>query len=196
MRFLLVVALAALVCGYILWPADEAVKTASDTKMKEIVVLETSKGNIEVELDREKAPATVENFVGYVKGGFYDGTIFHRVISDFMIQGGGFTPDGGQKQTKAQIKLESKNGLKNVVGTIAMARTNDPDSATSQFFINVKDNGMLDYAPGNQGYAVFGKVVSGMDVVNKIRVVKTATRDRMGDWPVEDVIIRKAYIKQ
>jgi peptidyl-prolyl cis-trans isomerase B (cyclophilin B) len=131
-----------------------------------------------------------------VSEGFYDGTVFHRVIPGFMIQGGGFTPDGAQKPTHGQIKLESSNGLKNKVGTIAMARTSIPDSATSQFFISIADNGFLDYAPGNDGYAVFGMVTKGMDVVNAIAAVKTSTRDGNGDWPVEDVVIKKVSVKK
>jgi len=160
------------------------------------VIIETSMGNIEIELDSENAPVSVENFLRYVNEGFYDGTVFHRVISNFMIQGGGFNPDGSQKDTHDPIKLESDNGLKNLKGTIAMARTNVPDSATSQFFINVVDNDFLNAAPGNDGYAVFGKVVSGMDVVDKIKSVKTTTKQGMSDWPVEDVLIEKVYLKQ
>ncbi|MCG2719409.1 MAG: peptidyl-prolyl cis-trans isomerase [Nanoarchaeota archaeon] len=160
----------------------------------EVVVLETSKGIIEVELDREHAPITVENFLSYVNEGFFEGTIFHRVISGFMIQGGGFLPDGSQKETKAPIKLESNNELKNVVGTIAMARTMVPDSATSQFFINTVDNDFLNYAPGNDGYAVFGKVIVGMDVVKAIEAVETSSNGANQDWPVEDVVIEKAYL--
>jgi len=168
-----------------------------ETDMKEIVVLETSKGNIEIELDRENAPVTVENFLGYVNSGFYDGTVFHRVISSFMIQGGGFTGEGVEKETNPPIKLESDNGLKNSRGTVAMARTNQPDSATSQFFINVADNPFLDYAPGNDGYAVFGKVVSGMDVVDEIKSVQTTTKyGAYQDWPVEDIVITRAYVKK
>ena len=170
-------------------------KIVEVNKMKEMVVFETSKGNIEVELYRDKAPATVENFVRYVREGQYDGTVFHRVIPNFMIQGGGFLPNGSEKRTHAPIKLESRNGLSNKNGTIAMARTNAPDSATCQFFINVKDNGFLDYAPGNPGYAVFGKVVVGMDVVMGITKVKTSSRGPYDDWPVEDVVIKKAYMK-
>lgn len=168
-----------------------------ETQMKtgNVVVIETSMGTIEVQLDKEKAPITVANFLKYVNEGFYDGTIFHRVIPGFMVQGGGFTPDGGEKKTHDPIKLESANGLKNTLGTVAMARTSVPDSATSQFFINVADNGFLDFSSGNPGYAVFGKVTSGMDVVNKIVAVKTSTRSGNGDWPVEDVVIKKVYIK-
>jgi peptidyl-prolyl cis-trans isomerase B (cyclophilin B) len=161
----------------------------------EIVVYETTKGNIEIELNRAKAPVTVDNFVKYVKDGFFDGTIFHRVIPGFMIQGGGFTPDGTQKRTRQPIKLESKNGLKNAAGTIAMARTNDPDSATSQFFINLIENSFLNASPGNQGYAVFGSVTAGMENVKAIAAVKTGPRGPHQDWPEEDVVIKRAYIK-
>lgn len=161
----------------------------------DILVLETSKGTIEVELDRANAPVTVENVVSYADKGFYDETVFHRVIPNFMIQGGGFTVEGEEKETKAPIKSEASNGLKNLRGTIAMARTNDPNSATSQFFINTVDNGFLDYGPGNPGYTVFGKVVSGMEVVDAIADVRTDGRGFHQDWPVEDVVIKKAYIK-
>jgi cyclophilin family peptidyl-prolyl cis-trans isomerase len=161
-----------------------------------VVVMETSKGIIEIELDAKNAPITTENFVTYVKEGYYDGLIFHRVIPNFMVQGGGFYPNGTQKATKAPIKLESRNGLKNMRGTIAMARTNVPDSATSQFFINTVDNSFLNYAPGSDGYAVFGKVISGMDVVDQIEKMKTANKSGMADWPVETVTIKKVYLKQ
>jgi peptidyl-prolyl cis-trans isomerase B (cyclophilin B) len=167
-----------------------------DDKMSEVVVIETSMGNFEIELNREKAPITVENFITYVNEGFYDGVIFHRVIKNFMVQGGGFTPDGNQKDTHAEIKLESQNGLKNNKGTVAMARTNVPDSASSQFFINVVNNDFLNYAPGNDGYAVFGEVITGMDTVEKIKAVKTTTKTGMADWPVDDVVITKAYMKE
>lgn len=159
------------------------------------VVLETNKGNIEIALDKQNAPVTVENFIAYVDSGFYEGTVFHRVIPGFMIQGGGFLPEGTKKATNDPIVLESGNGLKNEAGTIAMARTNAPDSATSQFFINTVDNPFLDYGPGNPGYAVFGKVVSGMDVVKSIESVKTNVNGPHQNWPVEDVIIEKAYLK-
>mgnify|MGYP002628735082 CR=1 FL=1 len=161
----------------------------------EVVVFETSEGIIKVKLDRENAPITVENFVGYVNEGFYDGLVFHRVMSGFMIQGGGFTPDGNQKETRDEIKLESQNGLSNDRGTIAMARTNVPDSASSQFFINLVDNGFLNYGPGNDGYAVFGKTIEGLDVVDAIGAVETTTKKGMGDWPVEEVVITKAYME-
>ncbi|MFA6073557.1 MAG: peptidylprolyl isomerase [Candidatus Woesearchaeota archaeon] len=161
-----------------------------------IVVLETTQGTIEVELNKDKAPISTENFLSYVKEGHYDGTIFHRIIPNFMVQGGGFLPNGTQKSTHAPIKLESKNGLKNSKGTIAMARTMVPDSATSQFFINTVNNDFLDYRSGNDGYAVFGKVVSGIDVVDKMNSVKTSNKGPNQDWPVEDIVILKAYIKE
>ncbi|MCZ4408973.1 peptidylprolyl isomerase [Cryomorphaceae bacterium 1068] len=159
----------------------------------EYVVIETNKGNISLELDPNKAPITVANFMAYVDAGFYDNTVFHRVIDGFMIQGGGFTDEGDRKETRDPIILESENGLKNDVGTIAMARTNAPNSATAQFFINLKDNGFLNYAPGNAGYAVFGKVTSGMDVVNEIRKAETTVKKGMSDWPEEEVIMTKVY---
>jgi len=167
----------------------------NNMKNQEIVVMETSLGTIEIELNRTAAPITVENFLSYVNRGFYDGTVFHRVISNFMIQGGGFTSDGAEKETEAPIKLESKNGLSNDRGTIAMARTNVPDSATSQFFISVVDNDFLNYAPGNPGYAVFGQVIKGMEIVDKIKMVKTSSSP-MPDWPVNDVLIKKVYLKK
>jgi peptidyl-prolyl cis-trans isomerase A (cyclophilin A) len=159
---------------------------AQETK-NPVVVITTSAGDITVELDPVRAPTTVKNFLEYVDSGHFDGTIFHRVISGFMIQGGGFTPDLRQKQTKPPIKLEAGNGLSNLRGTIAMARTNDPNSATSQFFINHKDNKQLDTYGG--GYAVFGKVTEGIDVVDKIAAVPKATKNGMDDVPVETVTI-------
>jgi cyclophilin family peptidyl-prolyl cis-trans isomerase len=165
-----------------------------------IVKLETSMGDIVIELDREAALVTTANFLEYASEGFYDGTIFHRVIRGFMIQGGGFTKKMEKKQTHDPIVNEAKNGLSNVRGTIAMARTNDPDSATSQFFINHVDNTPLDYIKDrNPGYAVFGKVIEGMDVVDAIAAVKTTRRknkdgDIMDDVPVEPVIITSATI--
>ena len=137
------------------------------------VELKTNMGVITLELYADKAPKTVENFLQYVKDGHFKGTIFHRVIPGFMIQGGGFTVDFAQKKTRAPVQNEANNGVKNDVGTIAMARTSDPNSATAQFFINVNDNQPLNFAPGNDGYAVFGKVVKGMDVVKKIEAVET-----------------------
>lgn len=157
-----------------------------------VYIIKTSAGDIKVELDAEKAPKTVANFNEYVKSGHYDGTIFHRVIDNFMIQGGGFTADLKQKPTRSPISIESDNGLKNKKGTLAMARTSDPNSATSQFFINVKDNDFLDFrdkSPSGYGYAVFGKVVDGMDVVDKIKKVKTTSKSMYQDVPVEDVVI-------
>ncbi len=161
---------------------------------KQIVMLETSMGNIKIELDSANAPKTVENFVQYANDGFYDGTVFHRVIDGFMVQGGGFTTEGTEKETNDPIELESGNGLKNVRGTVAMARTMVPDSATSQFFINLVENDFLDKAPGNDGYAVFGKVIEGMDVVDSIGKVSTGANGFHSDWPVEDVIIEKVYL--
>ena len=137
---------------------------------------------------------TVKNFIRYAEEGFYDGTIFHRVIPNFMIQGGGFKSDMQQKKTHEQIVNEAKNGLKNDRGTIAMARTNDPNSATAQFFINHRNNDSLNYSPQNPGYAVFGKVIEGMDVVDKIAAVKTSQKGPHGDVPVEPVVIKSARV--
>ena len=156
------------------------------------VKLATSKGDIILELNESKAPLSVANFVQYIKDGHYDGTTFHRVIGNFMIQGGGFTPDMKQKDTRAPIKNEWKNGLKNTRGTISMARTSVADSATSQFFINVVDNGGLDLPRDGAAYAVFGRVIGGMDVVDAIRNVRTGIKGGMRDVPVEDVMITKA----
>ena len=155
------------------------------------LVMETSQGTITIELEDDKAPITVKNFLGYVDEKFYDNTIFHRVIPTFMIQGGGFEPGMRQKATKGQIKNESSNGLKNARGTVAMARTNVPDSATSQFFINLKDNSFLnkEEAQDDVGYCVFGKVIDGQDVVDKIKAVRTANKGGHGDVPVQDVVI-------
>ena len=152
--------------------------------------LNTSEGYIELALDKEKAPISVENFVTYVEEGHYDGTIFHRVIKNFMIQGGGFDASMNRKTTRAAIKNEAKNGLKNKRGSVAMARTASVDSATSQFFINVKDNTFLDHGVRDYGYAVFGEVVKGMNVVDKI----TETRVGRRDQPAEDIIINSAVI--
>ena len=158
------------------------------------VVMETSFGNMTIELDGDKAPVSVANFLGYVDEKYYDGTVFHRVIPNFMIQGGGFEPGMRQKKTKAAIVNESSNGVGNKRGTLAMARTNAPNSATSQFFINVKDNGFLNQpqAKDGNGYAVFGKVISGMEVVDKIKVVPTGP----GDVPNTPVIIKKATVEK
>jgi len=162
------------------------------------VAMETSLGNIVLELDQEKAPKTVENFLHYAEDGFYNGTIFHRVIGSFMIQGGGFSADFQQKKTQAPIPNEANNGLKNIRGSIAMARTSDPQSATAQFFINAKDNGFLDYkesTPQGWGYCVFGKVVEGMDVVDKIRQVPTGSGGPFPkDVPQTPVVINKVTV--
>ena len=162
------------------------------------VRLATSEGDIVLELDHAKAPKTVDNFVQYVKSGHYDGTIFHRVIPGFMIQGGGMKPDLSEKPTRAPIPLESRNGLANLRGSVAMARTMVPDSATAQFFINVKDNAFLDQpnARDGNGYAVFGKVVSGMDVVDKIAAVPTQDKGMHQNVPVQPVIIKRATVEK
>jgi peptidyl-prolyl cis-trans isomerase A (cyclophilin A) len=161
------------------------------------VVLATSEGDITIELDREKAPRTVDNFIQYVKSGHYDGTIFHRVIDNFMIQGGGMQPSMIEKATRAPIPLESRNGLQNLRGTVAMARTMVPDSATSQFFINVRDNAFLDAANSRDGngYAVFAKIVAGMDVVDRIKTVPTTSRGPHQNVPATPIIIRKASLE-
>jgi len=165
--------------------------------MAQKVKLATSMGDIVIQLDAEKAPKSVANFVQYVKDGHYDGLIFHRVIPTFMIQGGGFDAEMKQKPTRASIPLESRNGLSNMRGTLAMARTMVPDSATSQFFINVVDNERLDAAnsPDGNGYAVFGKVISGMDVVDKIRALPVGDKAGHQNVPVQPVIIRKATLE-
>jgi len=162
-----------------------------------MVKLQTNLGTITLELDAEKAPKTVENFLAYVKAGHYDNTVFHRVIKNFMIQGGGFEPGMNQKPTNAPIDNEAANGLKNKRGTVAMARTNDPHSATAQFFINVVDNDFLDFkSPSGSGwgYCVFGQVVEGLDVVDKIKSVRTGNKGFHQDVPAEDVVIEKAEI--
>jgi len=162
-----------------------------------MVLMSTSMGDVKIELDAEKAPITVQNFLAYVNDKFYDGTVFHRVIPNFMIQGGGFDAAMQQKPTKAAIKNEAGNGLKNTTGTLAMARTNVVDSATAQFFINVKDNAFLDHkneTPAGFGYAVFGKVVTGMDVVRKIEQVQTATKGGHENVPVEPVVIKSITV--
>ncbi|MBM2765144.1 peptidylprolyl isomerase [Burkholderia anthina] len=162
-----------------------------------MVELHTNHGVIKLELDAAKAPKTVENFLNYVKKGHYDGTVFHRVINGFMIQGGGFEPGLKQKPTDAPIDNEANNGLKNDNYTVAMARTNDPHSATAQFFINVNDNDFLNHSsptPQGWGYAVFGKVVEGQDVVDKIKSVKTGNAGFHQDVPADDVVIEKAVV--
>ena len=175
-------------------PAKETPKMTEPTQVK----LETSLGTITVQLDSAKAPASTENFIAYVKSGHYDGTIFHRVIPGFMAQGGGFTADFKQKPTNAPIKNEADNGLKNKRGTIAMARTSDPHSATAQFFINYVDNGFLDYkssTPSGWGYAVFGEVTDGMDVVDQMAKVPTGPGGPMPtDVPKTAIVIQKATV--
>ena len=174
-------------------PAPTAAEKKQDTPMTVTVVIETSMGTMKAELFQDKAPVTVANFLAYADAGFYDGTIFHRVIPNFMIQGGGYTPDMSQKPTKAQIKNEAANGLKNTRGTLAMARTAVVDSATCQFFINHKDNGFLDHqAPTPQafGYCVFGKLTEGLDVLDKIAAVQTGRHPTgHGNVPREPVTI-------
>lgn len=163
-----------------------------------MIVLQTSQGDITIALNHEKAPKTAANFERYVKEGFYDDTLFHRVIDGFMVQGGGFDKDFNQKPTHDPIENEADNGLKNVKGALAMARTQDPNSATTQFFINVGDNDFLNHTGKNMqgwGYAVFAEVVDGMDVVNAIKGVATTRRGMHADVPAEDVIIERAYFK-
>jgi peptidyl-prolyl cis-trans isomerase B (cyclophilin B) len=160
-----------------------------------MIILHTSHGDITLELDAENAPKTVENFLQYVRDGHYDNTVFHRVIDGFMIQGGGMEPGMKQKPTRAPVANEAGNGLKNLRYTVAMARTNDPHSATAQFFINVGDNDFLNYkgpSPQGWGYCVFGKVTSGQDVVDRIRSVRTGSSGFHQDVPVEDVVINRA----
>lgn len=163
-----------------------------------MIKLTTSFGNITIELDHENAPNTSKNFEKYVKDGFYDGKIFHRVIDNFMIQGGGFDPEMNESKTYEPIENEADNGLQNKNGTIAMARTNDPHSATAQFFINVNDNDFLNHTgktPQGWGYAVFGKVVDGMDIISKIKETRTGTKGFHQDVPIEPIIIEKVVIE-
>ena len=165
--------------------------------MDKIVLLKTNKGNIKIKLNAEKAPISVQNFLTYVDEGFYNGTIFHRVIPKFMIQGGGFGLDFQQKKTHDPIKNEADNGLKNTRGTVAMARTSDPNSATAQFFVNLVDNAFLDFksaTPSGYGYAVFGEVIDGMDVVDAIAASRTATKDGYADVPVEPIEISSVTV--
>lgn len=189
MKYVNLLCLIALSLLFIV-PANAAAEEEGNNPMVEV---KTNLGSFTMELYPDKAPISVKNFLQYVNKKFYDGTVFHRVIPTFMIQGGGFTPDMMKKATGAPIKNEANNGLSNLKGTIAMARTSEINSATCQFFINVKDNKGLDYkgdAPAEYGYAVFGKVVDGMDTVEKIRNVKTATKGVYGDVPVKPVIIK------
>ena len=176
-------------------PAPAASPATASAPAGPVVVLETNHGAIKLELDAVKAPLSTKNFLDYVRAGHYDGTIFHRVIPGFMIQGGGMLPDLEEKPTRPPVRNEARNGVRNARGTIAMARTSDPHSATSQFFINLKDNHSLDFgiAPG-AGYAVFGRVVEGMDVVDRIALVPTTTRPPHSNVPREHVVIRKASV--
>jgi cyclophilin family peptidyl-prolyl cis-trans isomerase len=179
--------------------STESNKTGEKMSTNPIIKLETSKGTVKIELDAEKAPNSTANFVQYVNDGFYDGLIFHRVIPNFMVQGGGMNPDMTEKGNKTPIQNEANNGLKNDRGTIAMARTNDPHSATSQFFINLKDNDFLNHtseSPAGWGYAVFGKVIEGLDVIDEIAKVKTGNHGGHGDVPLEPVAITKATVEK
>ena len=178
--------------------AAAALAASSLPALAQKVRLATSAGDIVLELEAEKTPKTTANFLQYVRDGHYDGTIFHRVIPNFMIQGGGFKPDMSQKPTRAPIALESRTGLTNVRGTVAMARTNDPNSATAQFFINVQDNAFLDQANARDGngYAVFARVVQGMEVVDKIRAVPTQTQGMHQNVPATPVTITKATVEK
>ncbi len=167
--------------------------------MTTLVDLDTSKGTIQLELDDEKAPLTVKNFITNVENGHFDGTVFHRVIKGFMVQGGGFEPGMKQKPSDAPVENEANNGLKNVRGSVAMARTNDPHSATAQFFINVSDNDFLNHSaptPQGWGYCVFAEVVDGLDVLDAIRKVKTGNKGGHQDVPTDDVIIEKAVVTE
>ncbi|MEP6721199.1 MAG: peptidylprolyl isomerase [Variovorax sp.] len=183
---------AALALGAVaLLAASSAWAQGADPRVK----IATSMGDIVVQLDAAKAPKTVANFLQYVQDKHYDGTVFHRVIDGFMVQGGGFTPDMKQKPTRPPVPLEAANGLKNDKYTIAMARTSDPNSATAQFFINVKDNAMLNAPnPDGHGYTVFGKVVAGSDVVDKIRAARTGNKGGMADVPLEPITIQSATV--
>jgi peptidyl-prolyl cis-trans isomerase A (cyclophilin A) len=183
------IVLATMVAGTITQAEETGVAT-NQTATSNIVVMSTSMGDVEIELFADKAPISVNNFLAYVDSGFYAGTIFHRVIPGFMVQGGGFTEKMAQKETRAQIKNEAQNGLKNDRGTLAMARTDAIDSATPQFFINVKDNAFLNNSPRNFGYAVFGKVVSGMDIVDKIVAVPTGNFGPFQNVPSTPVTIK------
>ena len=193
---------AALLCfaGLVFSPAHAASSTTTQGSVMSTnpkVKLQTNKGDIIIELNAEAAPKTVENFIGYVQDGFYDGTIFHRVINNFMIQGGGFEAGMKQKATKSPVENEANNGLKNDEYTLAMARTSDPHSATAQFFINVTNNDFLNFTsptPNGWGYAVFGKVVEGQDVVDSMKTAKTGNKGFHQDVPVDDLVIESATI--
>ena len=189
-------ALKCLVAAIVLFLGAAAFGPTAEGGDRPVVIFSTSMGDITIELLTEEAPITAKNFLDYVDAGFFDGTIFHRVIPGFVIQGGGFTADMNQKETRAPIKNEADNGVKNTRGTLSMARTSDINSATSQFFINLKDNEFLDHGTRDFGYAVFGKVVEGMDVVDKIAGVKTGDRGYHSDVPVEPVVTNTARRKE
>lgn len=188
---------ASLVCLLAMASVASAAPQAGQAKQNPRVLLETNKGKIVLELYADKAPKTVDNFLSYVKSGHYDGVIFHRVIKDFMIQGGGFDASGKQKPTRPPVQNEADNGLKNETGTVAMARTSDPHSASAQFFINLKNNSFLDHTAKTTegwGYTVFGKVVEGMDVVNAIAQVKVSRGSLSEAVPAEQIVITKASV--
>ena len=188
-------ALKRLVAAIVLFLSAVAFSTTAAGGDRPVVIFSTSMGDITIELMSEEAPITAKNFLDYVDAGFFDGTIFHRVIPGFVIQGGGFTADMNQKATQAPIKNEADNGVKNSRGTLSMARTSDINSATSQFFINLKDNAFLDHGSRDFGYAVFAKVIDGMDVVDQIAGVKTGDRGHHSDVPVEAVVTNTARRK-
>jgi cyclophilin family peptidyl-prolyl cis-trans isomerase len=183
-----------LLCLSLLLPSVASAADAAPTNPR--VVIKTSEGDIMVQLYADKSPATVANFLTYVDSGFYNGTIFHRVIPEFMIQGGGFGPDMKEKETKPPVVNESNNRLHNIRGTLAMARTNDPDSATAQFFINQRTNASLDWAAGRQGYAVFGEVLQGMNIVDFIATAPTGRVGGMGDVPQKAIVIKEIVRQQ
>lgn len=168
--------------------------TENDDEREDTAVIRTTHGDITIELFSEESPVTVKNFRMYTENGFYDETIFHRVVDGHVIQGGGFTASGSQKETEEPIKNEAENGIKNLRGTVAMARTDVPDSATSQFFVNLADNEKLDHSEDNAGYAVFGKVIDGMKTVDKIESVETGFEHGLADWPAEDIVIKEIVL--
>lgn len=193
----IVLAVLGLIALPIMFAACDTSKKGASNQGKgdnPVVLFSTNQGDIKVKLNRDAAPITVENFIGYVNDGFYDGVIFHRVIPNFMVQTGGFTPDMKQKTPKAPIKNEADNGLRNSRGTLSMARTTDVDSATSQFFININENKFLDNGERDFGYAVFGEVIEGMDIVDKIAAVQTGTVGNFRDVPQESIIINSAKV--
>ena len=189
-------ALKCLVAAFFLFAGAAAFGPTAEGGDRPVVIFSTSMGDITIELFSEEAPITAKNFLDYVDAGFFDGTIFHRVIPGFVIQGGGFMADMNQKETRAPIKNEADNGVKNARGTLSMARTSDINSATSQFFINLKDNAFLDHGTRDFGYAVFGKVVEGMDVVDKIAGVQTGDRGHHSDVPMEPIVTNTARRKE